>query len=438
MKPDSARTILLKECTTFNKNGFDTDIDLYVSLVRDKKYRDAARVYEKKLIPRYPDEYARIRIIRYYRKNDSRFAEIYADAVRELLERIVSAVKKLVSHLCLLFEGENRNPIELLKKIEIALRVIPRGRDEGIAFLEKMETYTILLDYMTEEFSTASDILKRYFDNTLFVKVEIKNEKEIPAGKDPEAEPEGRRDSGEQRKKITIDLDKIEFTEEELSLICIDSRIRHRSYQVLAYCRLYWKHIFNQDFEKKIFLYSKKFSTIHYRIFQIIKSCRVRHIGDDVILLEIYSLLSNRYQYSLKEDMMMQALWRKIKPADISQQRGKKSDPGNENSAFRYLPEKGKNGKTDKIASGKKELRKIEPHKHARRLDTVIMSLKEKLDLLCSGDSFNAHEEFSAIIPKYIERYLIRHRKKDSDKDPYNLKGALYVINNYISDNYSE
>ncbi|MDX9802100.1 MAG: hypothetical protein RBT69_12275, partial [Spirochaetia bacterium] len=62
----------------------------------------------------------------------------------------------------------------------------------------------------------------------------------------------------------------------------------------------------------------------------------------------------------------------------------------------------------------------------------------EKLDLLCSGDSFNAHEEFSAIIPKYIERYLIRHRKKDSDKDPYILKGALYVINNYISDNYSE
>lgn len=442
MKPDSARTILLKECTTFDKNGFDTDINLYVSLIGDKKYRQAAYVYEKRLIPRYPDEYVRIRIIRYYRKNDPRFAEIYADAVREILERIINSVKKLVSHLSALFDGQNSDPVELLKKIEVALRVIPRGKDEGIAFLEKLETYTVLLDYMTEKFSAASDILKRYFDNTLFVKVEIKKEKKPTSGTASDPASAGRDNAGRQRKKITIDLDKIEFSESELAMICIDSRVKNRSYQVLSYCRLYWRHIFNQDFEKKIFLYSKKYSTIHYRIFQIIKTCRVKRTGDDVILLEIYSLLSNGYQYSLKEDMMMQAIWRKIKPADISQLRKGNQGRGPEKASPENLSAKNVSGKDEKkkipSAKDKKQLRLIERKNSGQRPDTAIMSLKEKLDLLSSADSFNAHEEFKALLPKHIERYLVRHRKKDSGRDPYILKGALYVISNYITNNYSD
>ena len=473
MKPESIRAILLSECRSFNKNGFDTDIDRYVTLIDEKKYRQAAYLYEKHLIPRYPDEYKRIRIIRYYRKKDSRFSELYAGAVREIFERIVFSVKMLISHISSLFEGNNSDPYRLLKKIETALKVIPHGREEGIAFIEKMEGYSILLDYMPQQTGRAADILKRYFDNTLFVKVEAP-----PESKSVREEKKGaaRKSAaeGKEKKKVTIDLDKVEFSGSDIAMICIDERIKGRSYQVLAYCRLYWRKIFNQDFEKKVFLYSKKYNTLHYRIFQIIKNFRIKKRGDDVILLEIYSLLSNGYRYSLKEDLFMQSVWRKIKPVD---QTAKAAAPGRVSGTGGRGAADGRTGsgeaagtvktaktgpaapgstrkkgseaetRTAKAAAGKAGARPGAGKKDAAgkgsragkrpvyspgRSDTLIIPLREKLERLCQGELFNAHEEFSRLLPGHIERFLVRHREKGVSHDPYVLKGALYVISSFI------
>ena len=427
MKPEVIKTILLNECSSFDKNGFDRDISLYISLIEVGKYKEAALVYEKRLIPRYTDELTRIRIIRYYRKRDIRFKEIYAGAVRTIFERIVIAVKKLINYIASTFEGKNNNPYEILKKIDFALKVIPHAKEEGIAFIEKLETYSVLLNYMPEKFNIASDILKRYFDNTLFVKVKIEEK-----SRDLNFDEYGY--SKTENKKVTIDLDKVVFSDEEIKMICINSDITSRSLQVLSYCRLYWRQIFNHDFEKKIFLYSKKYSTNHFRIFQIIKNCRIKKMNDEVILLEIYSLLSNTYQYSLKEDLFMQRVWRQIKPADLS-----------ENTTTAALEEKKEVDDKQKVSAKpartkknrKQEEEEIKRLRNIRyKTDAQIYSLHDRIQKFCLGDNFNAHNEFNELLPKYVDKYLAKHWKKDAKQDPYILKGAAYIIITFITDNY--
>jgi hypothetical protein len=174
-------------------------------------------------------------------------------------------------------------------------------------------------------------------------------------------------------------------------------------------------------------LYSKKYNTIHYRIFQIIKGYRLKKITDDVILLEIYSLLSSSYQYSLKEDLLMQAIWRKIKPADMPKVIEMKNNVKH-------------NGKTAKTAAGKgngeKTQRRFKLFENAGRNSGSSISLHDSIGGFSRGVVFNAHDEFFRLLPKYVEKYLLRHRKKNTSKDPYILKGALYIITTFITDNY--
>ena len=433
MSSEGSAKILLKECPSFNARGFDTDIELYTNLISDKKYALAKTLYEKKLIPRYPDESQRIRIIRYYRKNDYRFKNVYSSAVKDLHSRIIISVKKLIDFISSLFEENNSNPYELLRKIDKALHVIPSEKTAGISFVKKLSYYSVLLNYNTENYSKAYDILIRYFDNTLFVKRNLPVVKKETEKKEEKTE--------KKKKKITIDLNAVEFTEADTAAICINENITKRTYKVLAYCRLYWRQIYNQEFEKKVFLYSKKYNTYHYKIFSYIKSGRIKKLGDDVILLELYSLISKGYRYSVHEDLLMQKIWRKIKPVEASAVKrlaASETAVGGRRTAVKVkaADKTGSwksGGKSWKSSGGR---RKPVAQQTGIKIDIHRQSLKKKLDLLSFRDVFNAHEIFSSILPLHIEKYILRHRKKGSGKDPYILKGALFIIQNYIKSNY--
>ncbi len=431
MSSEGSAEILLEECPSFTNTGFDTDIELYTNLISEKKYALAKRLYEKKLVPRYPDEAVRVRIIRYYRKNDYRFKDVYSSAVKELHERIIISVKRLIDYISSLFEDNTSNPYELLRRIEKALHVIPSEKNAASGFIRKLSKYSVLLNYRTESCARAYDILARYFDNTLFVKRTLP-----PAEKKEKKLPDKKR---EMRKKITIDLDAVEFTDQDIAIICINPGITKRTYKVLAYCRLYWKQVYNQDFEKKVFLYSRKYNTFHYKIFSFVKSGRIKKLGDDVILLELYSLLSRGYRYSVHEDILMQKIWKRIKPVEtppVKRLSDVKKDADTGSSVnVEKITERDKEGKeqlkSKRVSqSGKKGRRKLKITEIHRQ------SLKKKLDLLSFRDVFDAHEVFSTLLPGYIEKYLVRHRKKGSGKDPYIQKGALFIIQNYIKSNY--
>ena len=482
MSSEGAAKILLEECPSFTERGFDTDIELYTSLISDKKYALAKTLYEKKLIPRYPDEAVRIRIIRYFRKKDYRFRDVYSSAVKDLHGRIIISVKQLIDYLSSLFEENISNPYEVLRRIDKALRVIPAEKTAAVRFIKKLSKYSVLLNHRVENYAKAKDILLRYFDNTLFVK------RTLPSVK-KEKKKEYKSEKTKRKKKITIDLDAVEFSDQDLSMICINPNIVKRTYKVLAYCRLYWRQIHNQDFEKKIFLYSRKYNTNHYKIFSFVKSGRIKKLGDDVILLELYSLLSKGYRYSVHEDLLMQKIWKKIKPMEIpaakkkasagkefvSRIHGAGSSVGKTGSRIKKSAPEYNSGKDSsqgrtsstaehkrknvqphsvekdissrKSASGYKLERKKKPAsllpEKGREKKQVFsapkinrQTLKKKLDLLSFREAFDAHEVFSSLLPGYIEKYLVHHRKKGVEKDPYILKGALYIIQNYIKNNY--
>ncbi len=425
MNGHNSKKILLEECPSFNQYGFDTDIGLYISLINNRKYALAKTLYDKKLAVRYPDEKNRIEIIRYYRRNDPRFRDVYLDSVRELVERIILSVKKIIDHIAWLFEGNTSNPYELLKKIDRALQIVPTERSSAERFIRKLSRYSVLLNYNTEKFMNGADILGRYFDNTLFVKKTVRPKTERKKGKT------GKSDIAEEKKKITIDLDAVEFSEKDISMICINSAITKRTYQVIAYCRHYWKQVYNHDFEKKIFLYSKKYSTRHFKIFSLIKNGRIKKLSDDVILLELYCLISNGYQYSISEDLLMQRLWKKIKPVD---QIVRKKTSRAYSPPVISLPVAEKREKSEKKKKPVKQPASTGGKIHIK--DIGKQSLRKKLDLLSFREVFDAHAVFDTLLPGYVEKYLVKHRRKESGKDPYVLKGAKYIILNYIKNNY--
>ena len=110
----------------------------------------------------------------------------------------------------------------------------------------------------------------------------------------------------------------MQFSRDDLAEIRIDSRLKRKAHQVLAFCRLYWLKINDPDFERKIFLYSKKYNTKHYDIFRTIKEGRLRALPDDVLLLEVFNHLSRGYEYNISEDLYMRKAWQRIKPVPVS------------------------------------------------------------------------------------------------------------------------
>ncbi len=144
----------------------------------------------------------------------------------------------------------------------------------------------------------------------------------------------------------------------------------------------------------------------------------------------------------------MQKIWRKIKPVEVSAAKRPAVDTasvgGRRTAVKETAAEKTGGGKGRKSSGttdgGRRKVRKQKTGVQGRRKLQVTeihrQSLKKKLDLLSFREVFDAHEVFSSILPSYIEKYILRHRKKGSGKDPYILKGALHIIQNFIKSNY--
>jgi len=66
-----------------------------------------------------------------------------------------------------------------------------------------------------------------------------------------------------------------------------------------------------------------------------------------------------------------------------------------------------------------------------------VYSLRDRIQKFCLGDAFDAHNEFSELLPKHLEKYLTQHWRKGAKKDPYLLKGASHIITTFITDNYN-
>jgi hypothetical protein len=324
LHPETKAFILQQECASINNNGFDTDLSLYYELFKNGNKEGAKNLYRNSLEKKYPYEDKRVELMRCYRTKDPRFPYVYTDAINELADRLAFRISAHIDGIINCFSDIGPDPMSVLKAIQKTLRqFFPSGQDAAYDMIERLEAYSSAMNYREIEFLDAADLLKGYIDNSIF-----KTDEELREAKEKQDEEiersieERDRKRAERtrhsRKRYVIDLRKVQFSREDLAEIRIDSRLKRKAHKVLAYCKLYWQRINDPDFERKIFLYSKKYNTKHYDIFRTIKDGRLRNAGDDVLLLEVFNHLSLGYEYSISEDLYMRQVWQRIKPFPVS------------------------------------------------------------------------------------------------------------------------
>lgn len=324
LHPETKAFILRKECASINNNGFDTDLSLYYELFKNGNKEGAKQLYRNSLEKKYPCEDKRVELMRCYRTKDPSFPYVYTEAINELARRLALRISAHIDGIINCFTGIGPDPMSVLKAIQKTLRqFFPSGQDAAYDMIERLEAYSSAMSYREIEFLDAADLLKGYIDNSIFKSDEELREAKEKQDKEIERsveERERKRTERKQhsRKRYVIDLRKVQFSREDLAEIRIDSRLKRKAHKVLAYCKLYWLTINDPDFERKIFLYSKKYNTKHYDIFRTIKDGRSRNAGDDVLLLEVFNHLSVGYEYSISEDLYMRQAWQRIKPFPVS------------------------------------------------------------------------------------------------------------------------
>ena len=82
----------------------------------------------------------------------------------------------------------------------------------------------------------------------------------------------------------------------------------------------YWSLVNDPTFEKTVFLYSRKYRTHQYEIFQAIKNGRDHGWKDEEILNAVLSNVVTGYYYSISGDIYLQRTWMRYK-ASLSDQK---------------------------------------------------------------------------------------------------------------------
>ncbi len=480
LHPETKAFILQQECASINNNGFDTDLSLYYELFKNGNKEGAKNLYRNSLEKKYPYEEKRVELMRCYRTKDPRFPYVYTDAINELVDRLAFRISAHIDGIIDCFSDIGSNPMSVLKAIQKTLRqFFPSGRDAAYDMIERLEAYSSAMNYREIEFLDAADLLKGYIDNSIF-----KTDEELREAKEKQDEEiersieERDRKRAERtqnsRKRYVIDLRKVQFSREDLAEIRIDSRLKRKAHKVLAYCKLYWQKINDPDFERKIFLYSKKYNTKHYDIFRTIRDGRLRNAGDDVLLLEVFNHLSRGYEYSISEDLYMRQAWQRIKPFPASAPAAdarRKTKPAavkraRKSAASAKTPAKAKPlaearpaVPEPKPAAEKKPLSApAEPKPPAVRPQNVpkaavkpaaktkppaaaapaAESLQRKVDKLPSGPFKNYHRLFRTKLVTFIEEYLIRDAITlgNMKLEEKGLEEAKDQIHRFIMDNY--
>ena len=188
----------------------------------------------------------------------------------------------------------------------------------------------------------------------------------------------------EERKKTAetkplFDLSKINFSKEDIKKIEIPGNITREEDKVLAYCTKYWTKVNDAAFERTIFLYSRKYNTKHYEVFQEIKFGRLNKRRDGDILTNVLGTITTGYFYSVQGDIYLQNMWRKIR-----EQAGFVNKQGTETTESpKVESEPGKTMKTKAEKTGKNKKRNLKSGQKAGKKaksssKTRILEIQDK------------------------------------------------------------
>lgn len=287
----------------------DGDIPQYFHLRQEKSMESARKVYSR-LTDKYPDPEQRANLLRWHRTGRRLFGPLYWQLRNQLADRQLEQVRKTILYLLRCFtQTTGTKAWDLLSRIRTAVKILPSDKKKAWEVLEHLQDYAQKLDFHKKELDSIVQLLADYFSDVLFSRKEITLV--LPKSLD-ESENSSRPKATVQ----TFDVAHMEFSAQDLKEILINPRITGLENITLSYCLLYWLKTNDADFENKIYLYSLKFRSFHYRLYLIIKKGQESGVKDEDILYALYNVLArdNSYDYNVRKDIYMQSTWRKIKP----------------------------------------------------------------------------------------------------------------------------
>lgn len=298
--------ILREEFPAIGLDG-DHDVEQYFDLRASGRQADALALYNAKLKRKYPDDARRATLLRSYRLRDGRYRSLYRESLVILADRMTSRVYSIIDFLTKDIASVNlKDAYSVIKLAEGLLSVISPDRYASIAFTERYARYAGILSHREKEMQETAELIRLYVTETIDSVEELKKERAERLRRQ-----RARRQAGQS--KVSFNLSKIRFSEEDVQAILIPASIASTEDQVIAYCLKYWNRVNDAAFEKTVFLYGRKYKTRHGDIFQAIKNGRTHGWKDEEILNAVLANIVSGYYYSISGDKYLQQAWARYK-----------------------------------------------------------------------------------------------------------------------------
>ncbi len=285
----------------------DLDVERYFELRKKGLQDQALSLYNRKLKQKYPDDKMRIELLSSFRQRSPRFQELLTENLIELADKTIFRIEQIINVITIKIANLNMNDVySVVQQCELIVSAISKDRFIAISFTEKYARYANILNYKKKEMKKSAEIIRMYVTDALSSVREYKEEQADIALKKKRA-------AREYKPKSAFDFSKIVFTKEQKDAIVISEDIKNTEDKVIAYTLKYWNSYSNSAFENAILLYSRKYKTKHFNIFQAVKIGRYRTWKDEEILHAVLANVVNGYYYSISGDLYLQRQWARAK-----------------------------------------------------------------------------------------------------------------------------
>mgnify|MGYP000876762640 CR=1 FL=1 len=351
----------------------DLDIERYFELRKTGHLNEALLLYNGKLKRKYPDDSMRYELMSSYRLRSHRFQELLTANLISLAQKTIMQIKQVIGFITERTANLDTNDVyNVIQECEKIVSAVSSDRFASISFTEKYARYADIIGFKQAAMKKSAELIRLYVTDTL---------SSVKAYRDEQDEILSRqkRERAAYRPPKTFDFSKIVFTKEQVDSIIISPDIKRVEDQVIAYTLKYWPVYADGGFENIVLLYSRKYRTNNFNIFQAVKIGRFRSWRDEEILQAVLLNLVNGYYYSISGDLYLQREWARVK-VSIEPVK-KKEELIDKTSDAEAVLEKKVNQKKEKKTTDKKtekvDLIKAEKVRRKKSTDTKTESLQK-------------------------------------------------------------
>ena len=285
----------------------DLDIERYFELRKTGHLNEALLLYNGKLKRKYPDDSMRYELMSSYRRRSHRFQELLTANLINLAQKTIMQIKQVIGFITERTANLDTNDVyNVIQECEKIVSAVSSDRFASISFTEKYARYADIIGFKQAAMKKSAELIRLYVTDTL---------SSVKAYRDEQDEILSRqkRERAAYRPPKTFDFSKIVFTKEQVNAIIISPDIKRVEDQVIAYTLKYWPVYADGGFENIVLLYSRKYRTNNFNIFQAVKIGRFRSWRDEEILQAVLLNLVNGYYYSISGDLYLQREWARVK-----------------------------------------------------------------------------------------------------------------------------